>query len=84
MKSLLEELSDIPVPRKTLVLSLKGENIVESAINLFSELKNEFDEEVCDVLLKKFILSIKKEDPQKFMKKLNYFIQQKNRKNNKK
>lgn len=77
MKSFLEELSDIPIPKKRLDMLARGKNIVESSINFFSFVREELGEEHAEILLKKFILSIKKESPEKFIKKIEQMINEK-------
>jgi hypothetical protein len=76
MRSLLEELADIKIPRKDLLISSKAKNIVESTINLFDSIREEFGDENCDILLSKFILSVKKGDSEKFIKKLDKIIKE--------
>lgn len=66
-RSLLQELSDISISRDTnLIIETRASNIIQSAINLLSLIKENYDLETANDLEKRFINSIKSSDPAKF------------------
>ena len=66
-RSILEEISGI-VPNKDpkLVIESRASNIINSAINLLEQIKQNFTEEEAADLERKLINSIKSKDPNKF------------------
>lgn len=66
-RSILQELSDIGLSRDTdLVVESRGSNIIQSAINLLSLIRENYDIETAAELERRFINSIKASDPTKF------------------
>jgi hypothetical protein len=66
-RSILQELSDIGVSRDTdLVIESRGSNLIQSAINLLSLIKENYDVETAAELERRFINSIKSGDGTKF------------------
>ncbi len=70
-KSILEEISGI-IPNKDprLILESRANHILNSAINLIGQLKENYPAEVADELERRFINSIKGQDPNKFFRGL--------------
>lgn len=81
MKNFIEEivdlLSDNQKSSKHQVIEQKSINIIVSSVNLMNELKKIFTNEDFDILQKKFFLSIKNNDPDKFIKKYKYLLNKK-------
>ena len=66
-RSILQELSDIGLSRDTdLVIESRGSNLIQSAINLLSLIRENYDVETAAELERRFINSIKASDPTKF------------------
>jgi len=66
-RSILQELSDIGLSRDTdLVIESRGSNLIQSAINLLSLIRENYDVETATELERRFINSIKANDPTKF------------------
>lgn len=66
-RSILQELSDLGISRDTdLVVESRGSNIIQSAINLLSLIREHYDIETAAELERRFINSIKAGDPTKF------------------
>ncbi len=66
-RSILQELSDLGISRDTdLVVESRGSNIIQSAINLISLIREHYDIETAAELERRFINSIKSGDPAKF------------------
>lgn len=66
-KSLLEELNDIAVKRDSeLIVESRATHVINSAINLLTVIRENFDPEVAYELERRFINSIKGGDPAKF------------------
>lgn len=66
-RSILQELSDIGVSRDTdLIIESRGSNIIQSAINLLDLIRENYDIETAVELERRFINSIKGNDPSKF------------------
>jgi hypothetical protein len=66
-RSILQELSDIGLSRDTdLVIENRGTNLIQSAINLLSLIRENYDVETAAELERRFINSIKASDPAKF------------------
>ena len=65
--SILQELSDLGISRDTdLVIESRGSNLIQSAINLMSLIRENYDIETAAELERRFINSIKSSDPAKF------------------
>ncbi len=66
-RSILQELSDIGLSRNTdLIVESRGTNIIESAVNLIKLIRENYDIETAAELERRFINSIKSNDPSKF------------------
>ncbi|CAB4125272.1 hypothetical protein UFOVP181_78 [uncultured Caudovirales phage] len=66
-RSILQELSDIGLSRDTdMVIESRGSNLIQSAINLLSLIRENYDIETAAELERRFINSIKASDPAKF------------------
>lgn len=66
-RSILQELSDIGLSRDTdLVVESRGSNIIQSAINLLTLIRENYDVETAAELERRFINSIKSGDNTKF------------------
>ena len=66
-RSILQELSDIGLSRDTdLVIESRGSNLIQSAINLLTLIRENYDVETAAELERRFINSIKASDPTKF------------------
>lgn len=73
-RSILQEISDLGINRnKDLVIESRGSNLIESAINLLSLIKENYSLEVAAELERRFINAIRTGDTAKFkrgMKKI--------------
>ncbi len=70
-KSLLEELNDIAIKRDgELVIESRATHVINSAINLLSLIRENFDPEVAYELERRFVNSIKSGDPAKFTRSI--------------
>ena len=74
-RSILEEISKV-VPRTDVnnVVETRASHVITSAINITKMIYESYDENVADDLVKRFVKSIKTQDPRKFergIKKLN-------------
>jgi hypothetical protein len=66
-KSLLEELNEFAAKKHTeSVIESRANHIIDSAVNLISLIKEQFDPETAFELEKRFINSIRSADPSKF------------------
>ena len=66
-RSILQELNDINLSRDTeLVIESRGSNIIAGAINLLNMIRENYDVETAAELERRFINSIKANDPTKF------------------
>ena len=66
-RSILQELSDIGLSRNAdLIVESRGTNIIESAVNLIKLIRENYDIETAAELERRFINSIKSNDPSKF------------------
>lgn len=66
-RSILQELSDLSVNRnKDLVIESRGTNLIESAINLLSLIREQYDLETSAELERRFINAIRTAEPAKF------------------
>jgi hypothetical protein len=66
-RSILQELNDLGVSRNTdLVIESRGSNIIQSAVNLLTLIRENYDLETAAELERRFINSIKASDPTKF------------------
>lgn len=68
-RSLLEELNDIAVKRDSeSVIESRAAHVIDSAINLITSIRENFDPETAYELERRFINSIKASDPNKFVR----------------
>lgn len=66
-RSILEELSSLGNKRNTeLLIENRGQNIIESAVNLLNLIRQNFNEEESAELERRFLNSIRTADPRKF------------------
>lgn len=66
-RSILQELSDLGVNRnKDLVVESRGTNLIESAINLLSLIREHYDIETAAELERRFLNAIRTGEPAKF------------------
>ena len=66
-RSILQELSDLGVNRnKDLVIESRGTNLLESAVNLLSLIREQYDLETAAELERRFINAIRSGDVAKF------------------
>jgi hypothetical protein len=66
-RSILEELSSLGNSRNTeLLIENRGQNIIDSAINLLTLVKEQFNEEESAELERRFLNAIRTGDPRKF------------------
>jgi len=68
-RSLLEELNDIAIKRDSeSVIESRAAHVIDSAINLITSIRENFDPETAYELERRFINSIKASDPNKFVR----------------
>ena len=66
-RSILQEISDLGVSRdKDLVIESRGSNLIESAINLLTLIREQYDLETASELERRFINAIRTSEPAKF------------------
>jgi hypothetical protein len=66
-RSILQELSNLGISRdKDQVIESRGSNLIESAINLLSLIREEYDIETASELERRFLNAIRASDPAKF------------------
>lgn len=66
-RSILQEISDLGVSRdKDLVIESRGSNLIESAINLLTLIRENYDIETASELERRFINAIRTSEPAKF------------------
>lgn len=82
-RSLLEELNDIAVKRDTeTVIESRAVHVINSAINLLTLIRENFDPEMAYELERRFLNSIKGADPAKFTRGIRKLRDSKDVKNN--
>lgn len=70
-RSILEELNSLGTSRnKELLIENRGQSIIESAINLLSLIRQQFDEEESAELERRFLNAVRTGDPRKFKRGL--------------
>ena len=78
-RSILQELSDLGVSRdKELVIESRGTNLIESAINLMSLIREHYDLETAAELERRFINAIRTAEPAKFKRSIKRIQEGKN------
>jgi hypothetical protein len=71
-RSILEELSSMGTTRNNeLLIENRGQNIIESAVNLLSLVRQQFNEEESLELERRFLNAIRTGDPRKFKRGVN-------------
>lgn len=66
-RSILQELNDLGINRNTdLVIEARGSNIIESAVNLLTLIKENYDIETAAELERRFLNAIRAGDSSKF------------------
>ena len=77
-RSILQELSDLGVSRNTdLVVESRGANIIQSAVNLITLIREHYDVETAAELERRFINSIRTGDSAKFTRGIKKIIESK-------
>ncbi len=78
-RSILSELSDLGISRnKDHVIESRGANLIESAINLLTLIKEQYDIETAAELERRFINSIRTGEPAKFKRGIKKIQESKN------
>ncbi len=78
-RSILQELSDLGINRdKDLVIESRGTNLIESAINLMSLIREQYDLETAAELERRFINAIRSGEPAKFKRGIKRIQENKN------
>lgn len=78
-RSILQELNNIGVTRDSdLIIESRGSNIIQSAINLLDLIREHYDVETAVELERRFINSIKANDPSKFKRGIKKIQENKN------
>lgn len=66
-RSILEEIKGVsPIKVKEHVISSRANHIIQSAINMLQKLDEVYDTDTSEMLKRRFIVSIKTSDPDKF------------------
>ena len=80
-RSILQELNDLGVSRNTdLVIESRGSNLIESAINLLTLIKENYDIETASELERRFLNAIRAGDASKFKRGIQRIQESKNSK----
>lgn len=70
-KSILQELSEVSIHKDPfIILETRGVNLIQSAINLFELISDNYPPEIAEDLERKFLNSIKLRDTNKFKRSL--------------
>lgn len=78
-RSILQELSEIGVSRdKELIIESRGTNLIESAINLMSLIREQYDLETAAELERRFLNSIRSGESSKFKRGIKKIHESKN------
>ena len=78
-RSILQEISDLGINRnKDLVIESRGSNLIESAINLLSLIKENYDLETAAELERRIINAIRRADTSKFKRGMKKIQESKN------
>lgn len=78
-RSILQELSDLGVNRdKDQIIESRGSNLIESAINLLSLIREHYDAETAGELERRFINAIRTSEPAKFRRGIKKIQESKN------
>lgn len=77
-RSILQELSDLGISRnKDFLIESRGSNLIESAINLLSLIRENYDIETAADLERRFLNAIKTGEPLKFKRGVKKVIESK-------
>jgi uncharacterized membrane protein len=77
-RSILQELSDLGVSRnKDYIIESRGTNLIESAINLLTLIRENYEDDVASELERRFINAIKSNDSTKFKRGIKKIIDNK-------
>lgn len=80
-RSILEELSNLGNNKNTdELIETRGNNLIESAVNLINLVRNEYNEETALDLEKRFVNAIRTQDPRKFKRGIKKVIESRNSK----
>lgn len=75
-RSILEELSNLGNNKNTdELIETRGNNLIESAVNLINLVRNEYNEEIALDLEKRFVNAIRTQDPRKFKRGIKKVIE---------
>lgn len=75
-RSILEELSSLGVSRsRDLLIENRGVSIIESTINLFSLIRQQFNEDEANELERRFLNAVRTGDPRKFKRGVGRIIE---------
>lgn len=78
--SILHELSNyVPAKSKKDVVEMRAQHVISSAIYLFEMIDQEFSPEEADQLKKRFVSSIKGNDPQRFSRSIRKVVESHNK-----
>ena len=78
-RSILQELSDLGITRdKDQVIESRGSNLIESAINLLSLIREQYDIETAAELERRFVNAIRTGDAAKFKRGIKKIQESKN------
>ena len=67
-KSLLQEINEvIPAKNKQVVIESRGQHVIHTVINLIGILYETYDQEIALDLHRRLLISIKNQDPKKFL-----------------
>ena len=77
-RSILDELNNLGRSQDNdRLIETTANNIIESSINLLNRISNTYDENTAGELERRFINSIKSNDPRKFRRSMNRIIESK-------
>jgi hypothetical protein len=80
-RSILQELSNLGISRnKDHLIESRGSNLIESAINLLTLIRENYDAETSSDLEKRFINAIRTNEPLKFKRGIKRIIEQNSKK----
>jgi hypothetical protein len=78
-RSILQELSDLGVSRdKDQIIESRGANLIESAINLLTLIREQYDIETAAELERRFVNAIRTSEPAKFKRGMKKIQESKN------
>lgn len=81
-RSILEELSNLGVSRdKDVIIESRGANIIASAVNLITLIRENYDPTAAQELERRFLNAIRTNDPSKFKRGIKRIQESKNNEN---